>query len=96
MDSNSNDEYGFIRGLSIWDKLRIIQEWAPLLTYIRAFSVEMDPHRQSLIVADACEWLASKTDTRLDDEFVSHLAAVLRSPQGEAFLRWVVKKVQGP
>jgi hypothetical protein len=89
-----DEEFGFNRGLSIWDKLRIIQEWAPLVTYIRAFSVESDAHRQSLIIADACEWLASKTETRLDDEFVSHLAAVLRSPQGESFVRWIVKKVQ--
>lgn len=80
--------------VSIWDKIRIIQEWAPVLTYIRAFTAEKDPHRQALIVADACEWLASKTDTGLDDELVGHLTAVLRSPQGEAFLRWAIRKVE--
>jgi len=90
-----DEKYGFGGGMSLWDKLRIIQEWAPLLTYIRAFSAATaDPHKQAVVVADACEWLASKTETRLDDEFVSHLSAVLRSPQGEAFLRWVVTKVQ--
>ena len=89
MDGNS------IKGMSIWEKIRIIQEWAPVLTYVQAFTAEKDPHGQAVIVADACDWLASKTDTKLDDELVGHLTAVLRSPQGESFLRWAVAKVQG-
>jgi hypothetical protein len=83
------------KGMSIWDKIRIIQEWAPLLTYVRAFTAAKDPHQQAVIVADACEWLAAKSETKFDDELVGHLTALLRSPQGESFLRWAVAKVQG-
>lgn len=81
-------------GVSIWDKIRIIQEWAPALTYVRAFTAEKDPHRQALIVGDACGWLASKSQTKFDDELVGHLTALLRSPQGESFLRWLIQKVE--
>lgn len=82
------------RDLSVWDKIRILQEWAPAATYIQAFLGEHDPHRKAVIVSDACEWLASKSSTKVDDELVSHLTAMLKSPQGEAFLRWVILKLE--
>lgn len=88
-------EYGNGKNLTIWEKVRILQEWAPLVTYVQAFIGTADPHQKSLIVADCCEWLASKSSgTKVDDELVAHLSAVLKSPQGEALLRWCVAKVQ--
>lgn len=82
--------------LSVWEKIRIIQEWSPLVTYVQSFLAVGDPHQKSLVVADACEWLASKSKTRVDDELVGHLEAILKSPQGESFLRWVLAKIDGP
>lgn len=82
--------------VSIWDKIRILQEWSPIVTYVQAFLAEHDPHGKALIVADACEWLAAKSkNTKVDDELVDHVTAILKSPQGESFLRWVVAKVDG-
>lgn len=81
--------------MSVWEKIRIIQEWAPMVTFIQAILASTDTHQKALAVADACEWLASKSKTKVDDELVSHLTAVLKSPQGEAFLRWVLAKVEG-
>lgn len=90
----NEDKYGG-SNITLWDKIRILQEWSPVVTYVQAFLAEHDPHRKALIVADACEWLASKSkNTSVDDELVSHLTAVLKSPQGESFLRWVLKKVE--
>jgi hypothetical protein len=79
--------------MSLWEKIRLLQEWSPAATYIQLFLAEDDPHRKSLVVADAFEWVASKTQTDLDDEFVEHVAAVLRSPEGESLLRWLVETV---
>ena len=93
MTEDNKSLYG--SNLSLWEKLRLIQEWAPVLTFAQAFLSAEDPHRKALVVTDCCEWLASKTGgTTVDDELVSHLSAVLRSKEGEAFLRWVVSKVQ--
>ena len=92
MTADSN-QYG--SSLSIWEKIRLFQEWAPVLTFAQAFLATPDPHRKALVVADACEWLASKTTgTNVDDELVSHISAVLRSKEGETFLRLVIAKVQ--
>lgn len=82
-------------GLSIWDKMRLLSEWSPLIGFGQRFIAEIDPHRKSIIVAEACEWLASKTRaTTLDDELVSLLSAILKSPQGEALVRWAMQKVE--
>lgn len=83
------------KSLSVWEKIRIIQEWAPIATYIQAFLAEHDTHGKAVIVADACEWLAAKSETKVDDELVDHLTAVLKSPQGESLLRWVESKIEG-
>jgi len=91
----TNDNYEYGSSLSIWDKIRLVQEWAPVLTFAQAFLATPDQHQKALVVADACEWLALKTTgTKVDDELVSHLAAVLRSKEGETFVRWVIAKVQ--
>lgn len=88
-------EQNYGANLTLWDKIRILQEWSPVVTYVQLFLAEHDPHKKSLIVADACEWLASKSKgTKVDDELVDHVTAILKSPQGESFLRWIVAKVE--
>lgn len=81
-------------GLSIWEKIALLQAWSPLIGYAQRFSQEADPFKRGLIVADACEWLASKTQSGTDDELVKHLAAVLRTPEGEALVRWCLLQVE--
>ena len=44
-------------------------------------------------MADALEWLASKTNSTLDDELVRHVNAIARTPEGEALIRWGLAKV---
>lgn len=93
MTNEEMDKYG--AGLSIWEQLRLLSEWSPLLSFGQRFLAEHDPHQKSLIVADAAEWLAAKTKaTAVDDELVGHIAAILRSPQGEALVRWCIAKAE--
>jgi hypothetical protein len=82
--------------MTIWEKIRLLQEWSPVVTYVQAFLATKDPHSQALIVADAADWFAQKTPgTTVDDELVDHITAILKSPQGESFLRWTVQKLGG-
>jgi len=80
--------------LNLWQSLMLLQRWAPLIGYGQRFMAEADPYKRSLIVADAVEWLASQTQARVDDELVSKLAAVLKTPEGEALVRWVMTQVE--
>ena len=73
-------EYG---NLNLWQSLMLLQKWRPLLKYER-----------SIVVADAVEWLASQTKATVDDELIKRLSDVLKTPQGEALVRWVVVQAE--
>lgn len=75
------------------DKLRLIGEWSPVLAIAQDYMGEADPHKRTLIILDAVEFLASKTDTKVDDGLVSRLEAVLKTPQGEDLVRYVISEV---
>ena len=75
---------------SIVDQIRLVNQWMPVLGFGQRWLAEHDPSKRSLIVADLAEWLASKTETKLDDQFVDHIAAILKTPEGEALVRFVV------
>jgi hypothetical protein len=79
-------QYG--TSLNIWQQLRLLQAWAPLLSYGQRFVQEIDPYKKGLIVSEAAEWLAAKTDTTADDEMIRHLAAVARTKEGESLIRF--------
>jgi hypothetical protein len=92
MTAQEAEQYG--AGLSIWEKIALLNSFAPLIGYAQRFSQEADPFKRGLVVADACEWLASKTNSTADDELVKHIAAVLRTPEGEKLVRWCLLQVE--
>ena len=85
-------QYG--NNLSIWSRLLLIQAWAPLMTYAQQYINALDPYAKAVVVSDCAEWLASKTDSSLDNQLVQHLAAILKTPEGERLVRFVVAKAQ--
>jgi hypothetical protein len=85
------DIYG--ANLPIFEKLKLLAEWAPLIGRLQAVAAARDPHGQALAVVSAVQWAAGKSSTELDDEALFHLEAVLRSPEGKAFFEWAAAKV---
>lgn len=92
-DGMSDDElYG--ASLPIFDKLKLLAEWAPLIGRLQGVLNADTPHEQALAIVKTLQWAAGKSSgTAIDDEAVAHLDAVLRSPEGKAFFDWVVLKV---
>ena len=86
MTAAEQAEYGST--LNIWQALRLLQTWHPLISYGQRFVQTVDPYQKGLIVAEAVEWLASKTDATTDDEVVRHVAAVLKTKEGESLVRF--------
>jgi hypothetical protein len=74
--------------LNIWQAIRLLQAWSPLLQYGQKFLAESDPYQKGLIVAEAAEWLAAQTDSDIDDQLVRRLAAVAHTPQAEDLIRY--------
>ncbi len=79
-------EYG--SSLNIWQAIRLLQAWSPLLQFGQRFVQTVDPYQKGMIVGEAAEWLASKTDSEVDDQLVRHLAAVAQTEQGEQLIRF--------
>lgn len=86
MTAAEQAEYGST--LNIWQAIRLLQTWHPLITYGQRFVQTVDPYQKGLIVAEAVEWLASKTDATTDDEVIRHVAAVLKTKEGESLVRF--------
>jgi len=80
--------------MNIFEKLRLLAEWSPLLTYMQTLAAEDDIHAKAVIVADALEWVATRTEIEWDDELASHVSDILVSEEGEAFVRWILEKIQ--
>lgn len=81
--------------LSVWDQLRLLSAWSPLIAYGQRFVQEVDPYKKGLIIGEAAEWLASKTDTTTDDQLVRLLADVAKTQQGEALIRFCLLTAEG-
>jgi len=86
MTSAEEAQYG--SSLNIWQAIRLLQTWSPLLQYGQKFLGTPDPYEKGLVVGEAAEWLASKTDAKVDDELVQHLADVAKTDEGERLIRF--------
>lgn len=81
--------------MTIFEKLRLLSEYAPLLSFAQDIMRETDPHRKAVLAADVAEWLATKTDAEWDDELISLIADIIKCDEGEALLRWFVEQTKG-
>lgn len=86
MTASEQAEYG--NSLNIWQALKLLQTWHPVISYGQRFVGTADPYQKSLIVAEVVEWLAAKTDATTDDQLVRHLAEVLKTKEGEQLVRF--------
>jgi len=93
-DAGMSDEELYGASLPIFDKLKLLAEWAPLIGRLQGVLDAKSSHDQALAIVKTLQWAAGKSSgTTIDDEATVHLEAVLRSPEGKAFFEWVVKKV---
>jgi hypothetical protein len=86
------EQYG--AGLNIWQQLQLLSAWSPLIGYGQRFVNTADPYAKAVIVSEAAEWMASKTDAKVDDQLVKLLADILKTPQGEALVRFVLAQAE--
>lgn len=74
------------------DNIRLLAEWAPLVGYARRLSAASTDSQRADAIGDVIEWLASKTESRLDNELAKRLAAVLRTQEGADLAGWISDK----
>ena len=79
--------------MSLFEKLRLLAEWSPLLTYLQKLAGETDIHAKAVLVAEAAEWIAGRTDVEWDDELTEHISDILVSEEGERLVRWILERL---
>jgi hypothetical protein len=79
--------------MPLLDRVRLLVEWAPLLSQLQAIGVAVGPHDRAVAVVKALQWAAGKTGTEVDDEALEHIEAVLKTAEGRAAFDWAIKKV---
>lgn len=87
------DKYG--ANLNIWQQIQLLSAWSPLVSFAQRFVQTVDPYAKGLIVAEALEWVASKTDAKADDQVVRLVGDLLRTKEGEAIVRWCLLQTEG-
>jgi len=88
------NEYGDFGAIPFLDKLKMLADYAPLLSKLQAIIATDDAHEQALRVISAAKWAAGKTDTPIDNEALHHLEAVLRTKEGKDLFHWFVEKIE--
>ena len=89
--ANDFNDFG---GIPFLDKLKMLADYAPLLSKLQAIIATDDAHEQALRVIEAAKWAAGKTDTPDDNEALHHIEAVLKTKEGKDLFHWLVEKVQ--
>ena len=88
-----NEINQFGASLSWLDQIKLFQEWLPLIGFGQRFMLEPDEYVRTIIVADACEWVANKTHTGIDDQVVTLIASIMKTQQGEALVRFLLAQI---
>ena len=88
---NELNQYG--ASMSWLEQIRLLSEWSPLLAFSQRFMLEGDDYVRTIIVADACEWVAHKTNTGLDDKVVALVVSILKTKAGEELVRFCLAQI---
>jgi hypothetical protein len=83
-----NEEEVYGAGLPIFEKLKLLAEWAPLIGRLQSVLDAATPLDRATAIVKSLQWAAGKSNTTIDDEALFHLEAVLKTPEGQAFFNW--------
>ena len=79
------DAYG---GLSIVGKIALLAQWAPLLAKLEAVAVAKTPAEKAVAIIDAFRLAADKTPTNKDNDLLTLVENVIKTPEGLALVNW--------
>ena len=77
------------------DKIRMLVEWAPALSMLSEISGASTANERAGVALKLMRFVATKTDTPVDDDLLERLEAVLVSAQGQELFRYVVDLIEG-
>jgi len=79
------DAYG---ALSLVGKIALLAQWAPLLAKLEAVAVAKTPAEKAVAIIAALRMAADKTPTDKDNDLLTLVEAVIKTPEGLALVNW--------
>jgi hypothetical protein len=80
--------------MTIWEQAQTLREWLPLFLYASKISKSTSDTERNEHIAGAARWLSAQTKTTLDDELVDLCRQVIGTPEGNALVNWIVRKLE--
>jgi hypothetical protein len=84
----SEEQFGAYGGLSLVGKIALLAQWAPLLAKLEAVATATTPQGRSLALVAALRLAADKTATDKDNDVLTLIENVLKTPEGLALVNW--------
>jgi hypothetical protein len=78
---------------TVGEKIRQLVEWAPVLSMLSLISAAPTAKERVDVALKLMRFVATKTDTPVDDDLLERIEAVLNSPAGSELLDYVVRLV---
>lgn len=88
------DPANAMNAMSMFDKLRLLSEWAPILARLQTVLEAGDVHERAVSIVSVLQWAARKTDTDLDNQALNHVEAILKTREGEEAFKWLADKLK--
>lgn len=78
---------------TVAQKVRLLVEWAPALSLLSEMSAANTAKGRAEGALKLMRFVATKTETPVDDDLCERVEACLLSPQGEELFRYIVALV---
>jgi len=78
---------------TVGDKIKQLVEWAPALSLVSAISAAKTAKEKAEGALNLMQFVAAKTDTKIDDDLLERFEAVLLSPQGQELFDYIAALV---
>lgn len=75
---------------TVADKVKALIEWAPALSILSEISGAVTAKDRAVGALKLMRFVATRTETKIDDELVERVEALLLSPAGDELLRYIV------
>lgn len=76
------------------EKVRVILEWLPAINMIPAIAAADEGQARAVAACEFVEFIATKTETPMDDELASLCKAILLTPEGGALVDYIAAKLR--
>lgn len=80
---------------SLTDRIRLVVEWAPAIQILPAIAAAPAGQARAVEVMRLLEFLARKSDLKMDDEIVQLIKAILLTKEGGALADYVAQLISG-